>query len=174
MQRVAIIGLGLIGGSIGLSLKRWSQENAKSGQPALDVIGFDTDLEQQNFAKKVNAVDRAEWNLAKAVQGADIVVIATPVGAMRDLFADIAEHLKAGAVVTDVGSTKAQVLAWADEVLPRTVSFVGGHPMAGKAQSIEAAEADLFKDATWCVCPSVRAEEDAIRNVLGLIAACRA
>src|ERR671915_995915 len=86
----------------------------------------------------------------------------------------IGDHLKAGAVVTDVGSTKAQVLGWADEVLPRTVSFVGGHPLAGKAQSIEAAEADLFKGATWCVCPSVRAEEDAIRNVLGLIAATEA
>ena len=174
MQRVAIVGLGLIGGSIGLALKRWSQENGKSGQAALEVIGFDTDLEQQNYAKKINAVDRAEWNLAKAVQNADIVVVCTPVGAMRDLFGDIADNLKAGAVVTDVGSTKAQVLAWADELLPTTVGFVGGHPMAGKAQSIEAAEAELFKEATWCVCPSVRANEDAIRNVLGLIAACQA
>ena len=174
MQRVAIVGLGLIGGSIGLALKRWSQTNGKSGQAALEVIGFDTDLEQQNYAKKINAVDRAEWNLAKAIQGADIVVLCTPVGAMREIMADVADHLKAGAVVTDVGSTKAQVLAWADEILPRTVSFVGGHPMAGKAQSIEAAEADLFKGATWCVCPSVRAEEDAIRNVLGLIAATEA
>ena len=171
MQRVAIIGLGLIGGSIGLALKRWSQENGKAGQAALEVIGFDTDLEQQNYAKKVNAVDRAEWNLAKAIQSADVVVLCTPVGAMREVLADIADHLKSGAVVADVGSTKADVLAWAEELLPRTVSFIGTHPMAGKAQSIEAAEADLFKGATWCVCPSVRAEEDAIRNVLGLIAA---
>jgi prephenate dehydrogenase len=174
MQRVAIVGLGLIGGSIGLALRRWSQANAKSGQGALEIVGFDTDLEQQNHAKKLNAVDRAEWNLAKAIQGSDIVILCTPVGAMREVMSDIAEHLKPGAVVTDVGSTKAQVLAWADELLPRTVSFVGGHPMAGKAQSIEAAEADLFKGATWCVCPSVRADEDAIRNVLGLIAAAEA
>ena len=76
--------------------------------------------------------------------------------------------------VTDTGSTKAQVLVWANDLLPRTVSFVGGHPMAGKSQSIEAAEADLFKDATWCVTPSVHASEDAIRNVLGLIAALNA
>jgi prephenate dehydrogenase len=79
--------------------------------------------------------------------------------------------MKSGAVVTDTGSTKEEVLSWAQELLPRTVSFVGGHPMAGKAQSIEGAEADLFKGATWCVTPSVIAEDAAIRNVLGMISA---
>jgi prephenate dehydrogenase len=90
---------------------------------------------------------------------------------MRDAFTDIAPHLKHGAVVTDTGSTKTDVLAWSTELLPRTVSFVGGHPMAGKAQSIEGAEAGLFQGATWCVAPSVTATDDAIRNVLGMIAA---
>ncbi|CAA9541684.1 MAG: Prephenate and/or arogenate dehydrogenase (unknown specificity)(EC [uncultured Thermomicrobiales bacterium] len=169
MQRVTIVGLGLIGGSIGLGLRRWSADQGKDG--ALQVTGFDSDLAQQQYAQKINAVDRAEWRLDKAVRDADLVVVCTPVATMRDLFADIAPHLQAGAVVTDVGSTKADVLRWADSTLPTTVSFVGGHPMAGKAQSIEAAEADLFKGATWCVCPSVRAGEDAIRTVLGLIAA---
>src|SRR5215207_2089740 len=171
MQRVTIIGLGLIGGSIGLGLRRWSAQNAKGGNDALEITGFDTDLEQQSYAKKINAVDKTEWNLVNAVKNADIIIIATPVLAAKEIFVDIAPHLKSGAVVTDVSSTKAQILAWADELLPRTVSFIGGHPMAGKAQSIEAAEADLFKAATWCVCPSVNAGEDAIRNVLGIIAA---
>ena len=171
MQRVTIIGLGLIGGSIGLGLRRWSSQNAKGGDDALEITGFDTDLEQQSFAKKINAVDKTEWNLINAVKNADIIIVSIPVLASREIFTDIAPHLKSGAVVTDVGSTKAQVLAWADEILPRTVSFIGGHPMAGKAQSIEAAEADLFKGATWCVCPSVHAGEEAIRNVLGIIAA---
>lgn len=171
MQRIAIVGLGLIGGSIGLALKQWSAQQSKEGAPALELIGFDTDLEQQHYAKKIGAVDRAEWELGKAVRDADIVVIATPVRAIKDAFGDIAPLLKTGAAVTDVGSTKAQVLEWAAELLPRTVSFVGGHPMAGKALSIEGAEAELFKGATWCVCPSVHASEDAIRNVLGLITA---
>ena len=171
MQRISIIGLGLIGGSIGLGLRRWSDANGKSGSSALDITGFDTDLEQQHYAKKINAVHRTEWDLAKAVRNADVVILATPVAAMKELFGDIAPHLKAGATVTDTGSTKAEVLAWADELLPRTVGFVGGHPMAGKAQSIEAAEADLFKGATWCVAPSLHAGEEAIRNVLGMIAA---
>ena len=171
MQRVTIVGLGLIGGSIGLGLRRWAEQNASGGQPALDVTGFDTDLEQQGHAQKIKAVARTAWDLARAVKDADVVVVATPVAAMRETFEAIAPHLKGGAIVTDTGSTKAEVLAWADELLPRGVDFVGGHPMAGKAQSIEGAEADLFKGATWCVTPSVRADEEAIRTVLGLIAA---
>ena len=170
MQRITILGLGLIGGSIGLGLRQWSAGQGR-GESGLEVTGFDTDLDQQHYAKKINAVDRAEWDLGKAVKSADIVVLATPVGTMRELFIDIAPHLRAGAVITDVGSTKAEVLAWADELLPTTVSFVGGHPMAGKSQSIEAAEAGLFQGATWCVAPSVRASDEAIRNVLGMIAA---
>jgi prephenate dehydrogenase len=171
MQRVAIVGLGLIGGSVGLGLRQWSEQNGKSGEAALEVVGFDSDLDQQHHAKKIGAVDDAEWELAKAIRGADLVVVATPVRAAKDVFVDIAPHLKSGAVVTDTGSTKAQVLAWADESLPRTVSFVGGHPMAGKAQSIEGAEAGLFRGATWCVTPSLRADEPSIRTILGMIAA---
>jgi prephenate dehydrogenase len=171
MQRVTIIGLGLIGGSIGLGLRRWSESNQSGGKAALDVTGFDTDLEQQHYAQKIKAVDHGAWDLTKAVQGADVVVLATPVAAMRETFEAIAPHLKPGATVTDAGSTKADVLRWADDLLPREVDFVGGHPMAGKAQSIEGAEADLFKGATWVVAPSVRAGDSGIRNVLGLIAA---
>lgn len=170
MQRVTIVGLGLIGGSIGLGLQRWSKENSKSGQ-ALEITGFDLDITQQQYAQKIHAINRAEWELSKAVRGADIVILATPVVAMKDLFQDIAPVLKPGAVVTDVGSTKADVLEWAAEYLPSSVHFVGGHPMAGKSESIEGADPDLFKGATWCVCPAVTASDEAIRNVLGMIAA---
>lgn len=170
MQKVAIVGLGLIGGSIGLGLSAWSKANSDGG-PALQITGFDTDITQQQYAKKINAVERTEWDLTKAVRDADIVILCIPVSATEQTFRDIANHLKAGAIVTDTASTKAEVLHWANDLLPRTVHFVGGHPMAGKAQSIEAAEADLFKGATWCVCPSVHASEDAIKNVLGIIGA---
>lgn len=171
MQRVTVIGLGLIGGSIGLGLRHWSISNGPDGKPALEVTGFDTDLEQQQYAQKLKAVDKAAWDLSRAVRTADLVVIATPVGAIRDTFEAIAPLLKNGTVVTDTGSTKGDVLRWAKELLPTTVSFVGGHPMAGKSQSIEAAEKDLFKGATWCVAPAVTASEEAVRTVLGLIAA---
>lgn len=174
MQQVTIIGMGLIGGSIGLGLRRWAAANKSGNQPALEVTGFDTDLEQQQYAQKLKAIDRGAWDLTKAVSGADIVVIATPVAAMKETFEAIAPNLRQGTTVTDVGSTKAEVLRWADEIFPAGIDFVGGHPMAGKTQSIEGADADLFAGATWCVAPSVRASDEAVRNVLGMIAALNA
>ncbi|MDQ3657647.1 MAG: prephenate dehydrogenase/arogenate dehydrogenase family protein, partial [Chloroflexota bacterium] len=126
MQKIAIVGLGLIGGSVGLGLRRWSQANGN----ALRVVGFDADMQQQRQAQRMGALDDAQWALHRVVADVDVVVVATPVGAMRELFADLAPHLKEGAVVTDTGSTKADVLRWADDIFPRHVQFVGGHPMA--------------------------------------------
>lgn len=166
MQQITIIGLGLIGGSIGLALKRWSARH----DDALRITGYDSDMDKQSMAKKMNAVDATTWSLQDAITNADVVIVATPVGAMQEVFADIAPHLKPGAIVTDTGSTKVDVLEWAKS-LPNGVSFVGGHPMAGKSESLEGADADLFKGATWIVCPGVTASEAAIKNVLGLVAA---
>jgi prephenate dehydrogenase len=171
MQRVLIVGMGLIGGSIGLALRRWSDERKVDGRKPLEVTGFDTNLDQQRAAEKLGAIDRGAWDLAKAAREADVVVLTTPVNAMRAVMEDLAPHLRDGVIVTDTGSTKAQVLAWASAALPPTVHFIGGHPMAGKTQSIEGAEADLFAGATWCISPSVRASEEAVRTVLGLVAA---
>jgi prephenate dehydrogenase len=174
MQRVLIVGLGLIGGSIGLALRRWADERKIDGRKPLEVVGFDPNLDQQRAAERLGAVDRGAWDLAKAAREADVVILATPVAAMREVMQDLAPLLPAGAVVTDTASTKAQVLDWANEILPASVSFVGGHPMAGKTQSIEGADADLFAGATWCVAPAVSASEDAVRTILGLVAAAGA
>ncbi len=169
MQHVTIIGLGLIGGSIGLALRRWSQANGG----ALRIVGYDEDMDKQTRAKRMDAVDATEWSLTNAVTNADIVVVSTPVGAMQAVFDLIGPHLKEGAVVTDTGSTKADVLQ-AAKSLPAHVQFIGGHPMAGKSESLEAADADLFNGATWVVCPSVTASESAVQSVLGIVAACGA
>lgn len=166
MQQITIIGLGLIGGSLGLALKKWSKEN----NGALKIVGFDTDMEHQQLAKKMGAVDDVPWSLPDAISDADVVIISTPVGAMKQVFQDIAPHLKFNAIVTDTGSTKSDVMEWS-KLLPSHVSFVGAHPMAGKSDSIEAASADLFDGASWVVCPSPTASEEAIKNVLGLIGA---
>ena len=174
MQRVLIVGLGLIGGSIGLALRRWSEERKVDGRKPLEIIGFDPNLDHQRAAEKLGAVDKGAWDLAKAARDADIVVLAIPVNSMRDVMQDLVPNLRPGTIVTDTGSTKAQVLKWANEVLPREIHFVGSHPMAGKTQSIEGADADLFVGATWCVSPSVTASEEAVRTVLGLVAAAGA
>jgi prephenate dehydrogenase len=170
MQQVTIVGLGLIGASIGLGLRRWSTNDGKR-QPVLTVTGFDTNLEHQNYAKKIHAVDNTEWDLPKAIQNADMVIVAVPPLAVRSVFESISGILKPGAVVTDVTSTKADVMQWAKEILPSNIHFVGGHPMAGKAMSIEGAEADLFQNATWCVVPAVSADENAVQTVLGMVSA---
>jgi prephenate dehydrogenase len=170
MQKVTIIGLGLIGSSIGLGLRDWATKGGKRDS-VLEVTGFDLNLEHQNYARKIKAVDRTEWDLSKAVRSADLIVVAVPPLAVREVFEAIALNAKPGAIITDTTSTKVKVLEWAHELLPEPVHFVGGHPMAGKAQSIEGAEAALFKGATWCVVPSVRADEAAVQTVLGMISA---
>lgn len=175
MERIAIIGLGLIGTSIGLGLREWAaREKKRDGQDRIEIIGFDVDISQQQLAKKMKAVDDTAWNMPAAVRDADVVIVATPVGAVADVFRTIGDHLKHGSIVTDVCSTKGLVMEWARELLPTTTNFIGGHPMAGKTQSTEAAEATLFKGATWCVCPSVRAPEAAVQTIIGLVAALEA
>src|SRR5688572_28590753 len=141
MQRVLIVGLGLIGGSIGLALRRWSEERKVDGRKPLEVIGFDPNLDHQRAAEKLGAVDKGAWDLAKAARDADIVVLATPVNSMRDVMQDLVPQLPPGTIVMDTGSTKAEVLKWAAELLPREVHFIGSHPMAGRSRASRAAMA---------------------------------
>lgn len=163
--QITIIGLGLIGGSLGLALKG-------AGTQHLELVGFDRSGAAMTAARKRGAVDRTEGDLRRAVREAAMVVVATPLAAMRVLFQEMAPHLQAGATVTDTGSTKAAVLQWAREELPESVSFVGGHPMAGKETGgIDAAEANLFRGRTYCVVPAPAASPGAVESVLGLVEA---
>lgn len=156
MPRVAIIGTGLIGASIGLGLKA----NAAGD---IEIIGSDLYRDHARQAEQVRAVDRIEPNPAKAVEGAGLVIIAVPILGIREVMQQIAGSLQAGAIVTDTGSTKADVLRWAEETLPANVAFVGGHPMAGKTEhGPRAAEATLFEDARWVITPPRHAPADAV------------
>lgn len=155
-MRVAIIGLGLIGGSLGLALKRADFE----------VVGFARRAEVGQKALSMGAVDRAEGELLSTVEGAEMVIIATPVLAMKEILAQIGGRLARGCIVTDTASTKAQVMEWAQGSLPAGVSFIGGHPMAGKETSgIEAADADIFVGCTYCLIPGRSATKGAIDTV---------
>ena len=160
---VALIGLGLIGGSIGLSLK----QPAKS---VFDLIGYVRRPEVASAALSSGVVDKTETSLAETVQGAEIVIIATPVLTIKGILSQIAGHLPAGCVVTDTASTKVQVMKWAQELLPPTVDFIGGHPMAGKeTYGIQAAEADLFRGCTYCLTPSEKASAKSIDKVTSVV-----
>ena len=163
-NRVAIVGLGLIGGSIGLALHK-----AKAAQ---QVVGYDLGKGISNQARKIGAIDEPYSTLADAVRGADLIILATPVGAMRSLLQDIATTATPGAVVTDVASTKAQIISWAEEFLPTSVAFVGGHPMTGRELSgVEAADAALFQGRIYCLTPTARTRPVAINKVSILIEA---
>lgn len=163
-NRVAIIGLGLIGGSIGLALRK-----AKAAQ---QVVGYDLGKGVSNQARKVGAIDQPFSTLADTVRGAELVVLATPVGAMRVLIQELSPLLTPGAVVTDVASTKVQVISWAEEYLPTTVSFVGGHPMTGKELSgVAAADALLFQGRIYCLTPTARTRPAAINKISTFIEA---
>lgn len=161
-RRITIIGLGLIGGSIGLRLKQ-------ADLPALEIVGQDRERSAERTAEKMGAIDRAEHDPKKAVQGANLVIISTPITALREVFNEIGANLAEGAVVTDTASTKGEVMRWAAAILPETVSFVGGHPMAGKeTQGIDHADAALFEGRAYCVCPTVNSSQNAIKSVMGL------
>jgi prephenate dehydrogenase len=161
-RRVAIIGLGLIGGSIGLALRK-----AKAAE---QVAGYDLGKGVSDRARKVEAIDQTYSSLTDAIRGAELIILATPVGAMRSLLQSIATSVTPGVVVTDVASTKAQVINWAEEFLPSSVSFVGGHPMIGKELSgVEAADAAIFRNRIYCLTPTARTSPAAINKVSAFI-----
>lgn len=163
MPRLAIIGLGLIGGSLCLALKRHQLEG-------LEVVGHDAEWGISGHARRMGAIDREARTPEAAVEGAAVVVIATPISQVRNVLQEIAPALGEGAVITDTASTKRDVLRWADELLPESASFVGGHPIAGKEHSgLDAADASLFQERPWAIIPSVRASERAIKTVENLI-----
>lgn len=160
-DRIGVIGTGLIGASVGLAVK--------AAKPNARILGFDASGGRARDAQRVKAIDKAA-SLAETVRESDLVVVATPVGAMKALFQEIAPLLKAGAVVTDVGSTKARVLEWAQEHLPPGTQFVGGHPMAARTDTgADAADAKLFQGTVWCVTPSPAATRESIDRLLKLI-----
>jgi prephenate dehydrogenase len=160
--RVAIIGLGLIGGSIGLALRQGEK-------PSWEVVGHSRRGDTLAKAIGIGAIDRAGSNLKDAVRQAKLIVIATPVLTIKGIFSTIAPHLPSGCVVTDTGSTKAQVMKWAEEILPPAVNFVGGHPMAGReSYGIQAAQADLFRGCTYCLTPSEKASPASLDRVIDM------
>lgn len=153
MIRIAIIGMGLIGSSLGMALRTADSKNDPMG--VLDVVGYDTDIANTKEARGRLAIDKVATTIAEAVAGTHLVVLAVPAQAMRAVLQSLVPHLGAGTVVTDVTSTKALVVEWARELLPAANPFIGGHPMAGREKSgPKAAVSDLFKGVVYCLCPT--------------------
>jgi prephenate dehydrogenase len=156
-MNLAVVGLGLIGGSIGLAA-------AARGDR---VVGYDSDPEAERTALERSAAGEVAPTLGEAVSGAELVVVCGPVAELPELVRQSLESAPADAVVTDVGSTKGRLVASVGDH-PR---FVGGHPVCGsEARGVANARADLFAEATWFITPTARTDADAHRRVHGFAA----
>jgi len=169
--QITIVGLGMIGASMGLALRRSGAASA--------VIGHDKETGIANQARKLEMVDRTEWNLISACEKADLIILATPIGAIEPTLKAIASYLRPGCVVIDTATLKAPVLAWAEAILPKEVHFVGADPIIVRspavapevqATGLKAADADLFKDALFCLVPSPQADPSAVKLAADLAA----
>jgi prephenate dehydrogenase len=157
---VAVIGTGLIGGSFGLA--------RRAAAPSERVVAFDPDPAALRAALELGAVTEGAPSAAAAVEGADLVVLALPVDRIPKTCWAIGHAVRADAVVTDVGSAKAQVVGEGESVFGGR--FVGGHPMAGSERhGIEAADARLFNDAWWILTPTEATSSHAYGTVSDVV-----
>lgn len=160
-RQVVIIGVGLIGGSLGLVLKQ--KGLAKS------VVGVGRRIENLELGVKLHAIDRYETQVRHAVQDADLVVLATPVQTYAGHLREWGGALCPGAVVSDVGSVKGSLVVEAEELVPAGVHFVGAHPIAGREKSgVAYASADLFQGARCLVTPTKRTDPQALDKICQL------
>lgn len=144
-HHVTIVGLGLIGGSWGLALKKHGFSGRRVGYDRSEIL---------TRAVALGAVDESAPDLTAAVQGADLIILATPVGVILELLEQVKRSAPSRALVTDVGSTKRLICQRAHEVFGEEPLFLGGHPLAGKERSgLEHADASLFQNARYVLTP---------------------
>ncbi len=161
---VCIVGTGLIGGSFGLAVKERGL--------AKRVIGVARSVETLRKALEAGVCDEATDDVVQAASGADFVFLAPPVGQMRALCEQIAPVLRAGAIITDAGSTKADIVRDCASLFAGRAAFVAGHPMAGSEQTgVDAARGDLFEGAMWLLTPTARTPDFAVANLKKLVTA---
>lgn len=163
---VAILGLGLIGGSLALEIRHRGL--------ARRVVGYNRSEKGRRLAKKRGACHAVSGDPVRAVREADLVILATPVQSTIPLARTIAPHLKPGALVTDVGSTKQHLVKALGRLFPSRVDFLGSHPIAGTERSgMAAAQRDLFSGRWWLLTPEGRnpREKKALARLKRLAAA---
>lgn len=147
IRQITIIGTGLIGGSLGLAFRKAGFKGKIIGYDRPDVL---------RLAKRLRVISAAGADPVQASRGSDVVILATPVGTIIELIERLAAHLSPGVLLTDVGSTKSQIVSRAEKVFGSSAlkRFLAGHPMAGKENAgVEYADADLFRGAVWFITP---------------------
>jgi prephenate dehydrogenase len=160
-ESVAIIGVGLLGASLSLAMRR----NGLCGS----ITGYGRKEENLKRAKKAGIIDDYRLDVASAVDGADLVVLCTPVGLFTSVASDMRTGLERGAIVTDVGSVKGRLVAELEALMPEGVNFIGSHPIAGGDKSgIDEARHDLFTGARCIITPTGQSEKTALDTVTSI------
>ncbi len=160
-QRVALIGLGLIASSLALAMRR----DGLAGE----IRGYAATETSRNLTRELGFCDHVAESAAEAVEGADLVVLCVPVGAMGTVAREIAPHLRPGTTVTDVGSTKAAVIEQVSPHIPKGVHFIPSHPLAGTEQSGPASGfAELFENRWFLLTPLPGTDAQALARLTGL------
>lgn len=155
IPKLAVVGVGLIGGSLALALK--------AAEAVGEVIGIGRGLANLERALELGVVDRITQDLAEGVADADLVFIATPVMTLSQVAAEVLPHMKQGAVLTDGGSAKKAVVKAIEPLLPEEVHFVPGHPIAGTEKSgAEAAFASLYQGRRCILTPTEKTSSGAL------------
>lgn len=162
IKKIAVIGLGLIGGSLALALKNLNKD--------FIISGFDINRESMDMARYRNVIDVISNSISEAVSDADLIIIATPISEIVNVIESIKNNLKKGAIITDVGSAKGKVVRRVNEILPEDVFFIGGHPMAGSEnEGILSATPDLFKNTFYILTPTEKTASDPLITLHSLL-----
>ncbi len=163
MNKICIIGVGLIGGSFALGLKR----DAKTKLEKTNIIGFGRNEANLQQAQSLGVIDAYSLDIEQAMFGVDFVLIATPVDSFKAIFEMIKPHIDDHVVISDVGSTKGSIIASAKEVFGVVpTNFIPAHPIAGKEKNgVVSADANLFHDKRVILTPADNANKPAIKRV---------
>lgn len=160
-DKIAILGVGLIGASLALALK----ENELCGK----IIGWGRSEKNLRLALKRGIIDGYSLDVKEACRDADLIALSTPVGAFRDIVERIRGVLKGGAIVTDAGSVKGWLVHEIEGLMPEGVPFIGSHPIAGSDRSgIDESRKDLFYDALCIVTPTGNSDREALRLIVSM------
>jgi prephenate dehydrogenase len=160
-KKITIIGVGLIGGSLGMAIKAGGMNGRIVGVDKLRII---------EKAIALGVIDQGTDSLLEGIQNADLIIIATPIGTILKILTKIAPHLKEKCLVTDTGSTKVRIMKEANRILPSYIDFIGGHPMAGSEKfGIDAASTQLFKNKPYILIPQNKSNQKALEKMYRIV-----
>lgn len=160
-NRMVVVGVGLIGGSLAMAGRRKGLVK--------EIIGVGRSAGNLREAVKLNVIDSFVFDISDAVKGADLIVLATPVGSFEWLVKQMSRSLKKGAIITDAGSVKGGMVSRVERLLPKGTYFVAGHPIAGKEKTgVKAASLTLFEGTKCILTPTKKTDAPALKKIKAL------